>query len=164
MYSVPQVSTGRKDSVMALNSQTVALSRAPGGRPVGWLVQPWKLMTGGGKHCWQQHVIGRWNPASSLRLNSKPSVGNFLHLMKQYGPSSSSSLHRCKEAHGWPRGWPGPAGLVRAGRHVWATAAGQAEGLADFVSFAESYSDSVLEPSSVSGSVLGSAWFQLWEL
>lgn len=53
-------------------------------------------MTGGGKRCWQQHVIGRWNPASSLRLNSKQPVRFFfLRLMKRNGPSSLSSLRGC---------------------------------------------------------------------
>lgn len=43
-------------------------------------------MTGGGKRCWQQHVIWRWNPASTLRLNSKPLLCDFPHLISTKRP------------------------------------------------------------------------------
>lgn len=75
--------------VVVVKSQTGLLSGARGDQAVGCvgLVQQWELMTGGGKCCWQQHVIGRWNPASSLRLNSKPLLRRSPRLVKQYGPS-----------------------------------------------------------------------------
>lgn len=79
----------KKDPTVAVKSQTGLLSGARRDQAVGRVgfVQQWELMTGGGKCCWQQHVIGRWNPASSLRLNSKPLLRRSACLVKQYGPS-----------------------------------------------------------------------------
>lgn len=114
-FSIPQVSTGKGS-----HDGYEFPDCSPEGQPVGWLVQPWKIMTGGGKRCWQQHVTGRWNPASSLRLNSKPSAHDFPHLIKQYGPSSESSLHGCnigKRCTADPEVDQGlHAGLIRARR------------------------------------------------
>lgn len=57
---------------MRMNSQTILTSMGPWERAVGRLKQQLKLMTGGGKHCWQQqqqHVIWEWKFSSIARLN-----------------------------------------------------------------------------------------------
>lgn len=66
-----------------------------GVRAVGWLAQQWRLMTGGGKRCWQQHVISRWNPASTLRLNSKPLICNFVPIWwKDMGQAAGAATYK----------------------------------------------------------------------
>lgn len=61
-------------------------------------------MTGGGKRCWQQHVIWGWNPASSLRLNSKPLLCDFPHLISTKRPEQQyrKQVHKLTRRLAWP--------------------------------------------------------------
>lgn len=47
-------------------------------------------MTGGGKHCWQQHVIWEWNTSRSLRLNLNHWSGFFFPFFFSSPPSDET--------------------------------------------------------------------------